>query len=288
MRKCVYIAVLLMAATSCKVATTIADTASELLRGEVVARAGSHKLHREQLENYIPTGVSREDSINLAHQYINAWAEDLLLLDMAEEQLSEAEKDVSAELEDYRRTLLKFRYQQRYIEQRLDTLVTDEEMARYYNANLGKFRLERPIVKARYLILPAGSRNLSTLRALISSDDEKSAAEAANLSTTIAIKYVDAAGTWQDALLLAQDLGMDYGKMMASLKGQFVEWTDENKVLHLACLVDMIPEGRTAPLEYCIPRIRDLILSGRKHELETQLEKDVLQNARKNNKLVIY
>lgn len=288
MRKCVYIAVLLMAATSCKVATTIADTASELLRGEVVARAGSHKLHREQLENYIPTGVSREDSINLAHQYINAWAEDLLLLDMAEEQLSEAEKDVSAELEDYRRTLLKFRYQQRYIEQRLDTLVTDEEMARYYNANLGKFRLERPIVKARYLILPAGSRNLSTLRALISSDDEKSAAEAANLSTTIAIKYVDAAGTWQDALLLAQDLGMDYGKMMASLKGQFVEWTDENNVLHLACLVDMIPEGRTAPLEYCIPRIRDLILSGRKHELETQLEKDVLQNARKNNKLVIY
>lgn len=288
MRKYVYIAVLLMAATSCKVATTIADTANELLRGEVVARAGSHKLHREQLESYIPTGVSREDSINLAHQYINAWAEDLLLLDMAEEQLSETEKNVSAELEDYRRTLLKFRYEQRYIEQRLDTLVTDEEIVRYYNANLDKFRLERPIVKARYLILPAGSKNLSTLRTLISSDDENSVAEAANLSSTIAIRYVDAANAWQDALLLAQDLGMDYGKMIASLKGQFVEWTDENKVLHMACLVDMIPEGRTAPLEYCIPRIRDLILSCRKHELERQLERDVLQDARKNNKLVIY
>ncbi len=288
MRKYVYIAVLLMAATSCKVATTIVDTTNELLRGEIVARAGSHKLHREQLESYIPTGVSREDSINLAHQYINAWAEDLLLVDMAEEQLSETEKDVSAELEDYRRTLLKYRYEQRYIEQRLDTLVTDEEIVRYYNANLDKFRLERPIVKARYLTLPAGSKNLNTLRNLISSDDAKSAAEAASLSTTVAIRYVDAANAWQDALLLAQDLGMDYGKMMASLKGQFVEWTDENKVLHLACLVDMVPEGRTAPLEYCIPRIRDLILSSRKHELETQLEQDVLQDARKNKKLVIY
>ncbi len=288
MRKYVYIAVLLMAATSCKVATTIVDTTNELLRGEIVARAGSHKLHREQLESYIPTGVSREDSINLAHQYINAWAEDLLLVDMAEEQLSETEKDVSAELEDYRRTLLKFRYEQRYIEQRLDTLVTDEEIVRYYNANLGKFRLERPIVKARYLTLPAGSKNLNTLRKLISSDDAQSAAEAANLSTTVAIRYVDAANAWQDALLLAQDLGMDYGKMMATLKGQFVEWTDEHKVLHLACLVDMVPEGQTAPLEYCIPRIRDLILSGRKHELEIQLEQDVLQDARKNKKLVIY
>lgn len=288
MRKYVYIAVLLMAATSCKVATTIVDTTNELLRGEIVARAGSHKLHREQLESYIPTGVSREDSINLAHQYINAWAEDLLLVDMAEEQLSEAEKDVSEELEDYRRTLLKFRYEQRYIEQRLDTLVTDEEIVRYYNANLGKFRLERPIVKARYLTLPAGSKNLNTLRKLISSDDAQSAAEAANLSTTVAIRYVDAANAWQDALLLAQDLGMDYGKMMATLKGQFVEWTDEHKVLHLACLVDMVPEGQTAPLEYCIPRIRDLILSGRKHELEIQLEQDVLQDARQNKKLVIY
>ena len=41
-------------------------------------------------------------------------------------------------------------------------------------------------------------------------------------------------------------------------------------------------------MEYCTPRIRDLILSSRKHELETQLEQDVLQNARQNKKLVIY
>ena len=288
MRKYVYIAALLVAATSCKVATTIADTASELLRGEVVARAGSHKLHRTQLESYIPSGVSREDSINLAHRYINAWAEDLLLLDMAEEQLSEADKDVSAELEDYRRTLLKYRYEQRYIEQRLDTLVTDEEMARYYNDNLGKFRLERPVVKARYLILPAGSKSLKTLRKLISAEDEESAVEAANLSATSAIKYVDAADTWTDALLLAQELGMDYSTMMSSLKGQFVEWTDENNVLHPAYLVEWVPAGKTAPLEYCKPRIRDLVLSSRKHELEQRLEQDVLQDARKNNKLVIY
>lgn len=288
MRKYVYIAFLFLAATSCKMATTLVDTAGELLRGEVVARAGTHRLHREQLENYIPAGVSREDSINLAHQYINAWAEDLLLLDMAEEQLSDAEKDVSAELEDYRRTLLKFRYQQRYIEQRLDTLITDEEIARYYHANPDKFRLERPVMKARYLIIPADSKNLKTLRNLISSDDENSVVEAASLSATSAIKYVDASGVWTDALLLAQNLDMDYRIMMASIKGSFVEWTDENRILHMACLLDMVPEGKTAPLEYCEPRIRDLILSSRRHELEQRLEQDVLQDARKNKKFVIY
>ena len=38
MRKYVYIAAFLMAATSCKVASTLAETATELLRGEVLTR----------------------------------------------------------------------------------------------------------------------------------------------------------------------------------------------------------------------------------------------------------
>ena len=50
----------------------------------------------------------------------------------------------------------------------------------------------------------------------------------------------------------------------------------------------MVPEGKPAPEEYVTERIRDLILSARKHELETGLEQDLLEDARKNNKFVIY
>ena len=121
------IGALMLSAVSCKMVGQIQETATELFRGEVVAKVGDHKLFRSQLDNYIPGGVSASDSAALARQYINAWAEDLLLLDMAEEQLSEAEKDVSAELERYRQTLLKYRYEQLYVDQRLDTLITDEE-----------------------------------------------------------------------------------------------------------------------------------------------------------------
>ena len=288
MRKYLYICILLLAASSCKVATTIADTASELFRGEVVARAGEHRLYRSQLESYIPSGVSAQDSANLARQYIESWAEDLLMLDMAEEQLSAQEKDVSRELEDYRRTLLKYRYEQRYINQRLDTLVKDEEIAAYYRDNAKKFALERPVVKARYLLIPAQSKSLKTLRRLSSADDEDSAVEAASLAAMAAIRYVDSADTWMDALALAQDAGMDYRKLLQAGKGHFADWTDEAGNLHLVYIADWIPEGKTAPLEYCTGRIRDLILSARKHELEAGLEKSVLEEARNNKKLVIY
>ena len=288
MRKLLYIGILLVAVCSCKVVNTLSDTANELFRGEVVARAGDHKLHLSELEKYIPQGVSSEDSTKLARQYIDAWAQELLLLDMADEQLSPAEKDVSAELEDYRRTLLKYRYEQLYINQRLDTLITTEEVNAFYKENSALFRLERPIVKARYLLIPADAKSIKNLRRLMSSEDETEVMEAASLASTSAIKYVDQADTWVDALSLAREMGIEYQKLLSGIRNQFMEYTDENGILHLAYLAEQVPEGKTAPLEYCEDRIRELILSGRKHTLEESLEQDVLEDARKNNKYVIY
>ena len=288
MRKLLFIGVLLVAVSSCKVISALTDTANELFRGEVVARAGDHKLHLSELEKYIPQGVSPEDSTKLARQYIDAWAQELLLLEMADEQLSAAEKDVSKELEDYRRTLLKYRYEQLYINQRLDTLITPEEVSSFYTENSGLFRLERPIVKARYLLIPADSKSIRKLRALMSSENEADLTEAASLASTIAIKYVDQADTWTDALSLAREMGIDYQKLLSGIHNQFMEYTDEDGILHLAYLAELVPEGKTAPQEYCEERVRDLILSARKHALEVSLEQDVLEDARKNNKYVIY
>lgn len=282
------IGALILAAVSCKMVGQIQETATELFRGEVVAKVGDHKLFRSQLDSYIPAGVSASDSAALARQYINAWAEDLLLLDMAEEQLSEADKDVSAELERYRQTLLKYRYEQLYVDQRLDTLITDEEIARYYNENPGRFKLDRPVVKARYMIIPADTRSLKALRKRMSSDDDAELAMLDSLARPVALKYVDASDNWMDIITLAQELGTDYRSLLGALKHQEAELPDDAGNLRIAYIVEMVPEGKTAPLEYCTQRVRDLILSARKHQVEVELEQNLLDDALRNNKFVIY
>lgn len=287
-KKLLFILLLALMAVSCKMARSLQETANELFRGEVVARVGSHVLHRSELESYIPAGVSADDSIGLARQYITAWAEDLLLLEMAEEQLSEQEKDVTKELEEYRRTLLKYRYEQLYIDQRLDTLVTEDELVRYYNENKDRFRLERPLLKARYMVISKDSKSLKTLKKKMASDDGAEVAEADSLGVYAAIKYVDASDTWLDAITLAQELGTDYRTLLGAMKSQLAQVDDGSGVLRIAYVADMVPEGKYAPLEYCMERIRDLILSSRKHRLEGELEKDLLEDARRNQKFVIY
>ena len=267
----------------------IAETTAELFRGEVVARAGDHRLHRSELEKFIPAGVSPEDSAALAARYINAWAEDLLLVDMAEAQLSASEKDVSKELEEYRRTLLKYRYEQLYINQRLDTLVTDAEIEAFYAENPKRFVLERPVLKARILIIPSEARQLKKIRSCMSSDDDEEVLEAQRLAFTSAIKYADMSDTWMDAITIGQELGVDYKVLLASInRNNFAEVRDESRNLHIAYITDMVAEGKTAPLEYCRDRISDLVLSARRHNLQLSLEQSLLEDARLNNKFVIY
>ena len=277
-----------LVAVSCQMVHRVTDSAAELFGDAVVARVGEHRLMRSELAEYIPAGVSSEDSLGLAQQYIKAWAEELLFLDMAESRLSKEEQDVSKELEEYRRTLLKYRYEERYINERLDTLISDEEVRNYYQEHTDKFLVERPLLKARYMIIPADSRSLKKIKELMSSDDAMDAIAADSLAFTAALRYVDSSDNWMDAILLARDLGTDEVSMMKALKGRSIELKGDDGNLRVAWVVDIVQKGSPAPLDYCAERIKDVILSARKHELVAGLEQDLLKDALGKGKFVIY
>ena len=287
MKKCLVL-IALAAATACQMVHRVSDTAAELFGDAVVARVGEHRLMRSELAAYIPAGVSSEDSLALAQSYIKSWAEELIFLDMAEKHLSAEEKDVTKDLEDYRRTLLKFRYEERYINDRLDTLISDEEVRAYYREHMDKFLVDRPLLKVRYMIIPADSRSLKTIKELMSSDDAMDAIAADSLAFTAALRYVDSSDAWMDAIILARELGTDEVSMMSALRNRTIELKGDDGLLRVAFVVDMVQKGNPAPLDYCEERIKDILLSARKHELVGGLERDLLNDALAKGKFVIY
>ena len=279
---------LALVAVSCQMVHRVSDSAAELFGDGVVARVGEHRLMRSELAAYIPAGVSSEDSLALAQSYIKAWAEELLFLDMAESRLSPEEQDVSKELEEYRRSLLRYRYEERYINERLDTLISDEEIRTYYKEHTDKFLVDRPLLKTRYMVIPADSKSLRKIKELMGSDDAMDAIAADSLAFTAAVKYVDSSDSWMDAILLARDLGTDETSMMKALRGRFIELKGDDGNLRVAYVVDIVQKGSPAPLEYCEERIKDIILSARKHALSGGLERDLLNDALAKGKFVLY
>lgn len=273
--------IVLLVCVSCK-------TISSVLRDDqVVAKVGRHRLYKSEIDKVIPVSATPQDSMALALQYVNTWASDLVFLDMAEEHLSKADKDVSAELEDYRRSLLKYRYEQQFVNERLDTAVTDAEIQEYYENHGKHFELEVPIVKARYMRISADSPNLGLIKKKMSSADVNDLVEADSLAYFSAEKYTDYSGEWIDVVRLARNFGVDYGTLLSKAAGSMVEMKGDDGKVDVAYIEDFMGAGDVAPIEYCYTRIKDIIISIRKHKLITDLERDLLENARSKGKFEI-
>ena len=256
---------------------------------QVVAKVGKNKLYRSELERFIPNMVSGADSARLAEQYINTWAMDLLYLDVAEKELSKGELDVSADLEDFRRSLLKYRYEQRYINDRLDTLVTDEQIRQYYEAHQADFELKRPVLKVRFVDVMKDSPNKDAILRMMSSQEYNDVQRADTLAKSTALRYFDSSDTWMDANELAKSFGLDYTQMLSYLRwDNTIRYEPADRADLMVAYVCDIRNNGPAPLDYCADRIRDILMSARKHNLMNSLERDLLENALESKQFVIY
>lgn len=256
---------------------------------KLVASVGKQKLYVSDIASIIPEGTSPEDSVNMALQYINSWASEILFSKVAEEQLSKAELDVSKEIEDYKRSLYKYRYEQRYINDRLDTVISSSQIEQYYKSHIELFRLDVPIVKARFLDIMQESPNLEILKSKMSSEDYIDLEQADSLAYSSALKYIDTSDKWVDMVTFARNFGVDYGTLLSRMDSHgFIEIPDERGDVKIAYICDIQKAGTISSLEYSTERIRDIIISSRRHALLSSLEQELLDNAKEKKKLMIY
>lgn len=276
------ISVVLPAISSCRAISSF------LANDEVVAQVGQEKLYRSDIDKVVPKGLMPDDSVRLTRQYINSWASDRVYLKIAEQQLSKAERDVTVELEDYRKSLLKYRYEQLYVNERLDTSVTHEHVEEYYLSHTDKFILERPIVKARFLNIAADSPTLKLIRKKMSSMEVDDLVEADSLAFSSALKFTTWSDRWIDATVLAKEYLMDYSDVLSGMNKGWIEMVDTTGQMRLTFVSDLMSKGKVAPLEFCEEKIKDIIISARKQKLIMNLEQDLLNDARENGQYIIY
>lgn len=277
--------IVLLAMTSCE---TVTSFVRELRYGQVVAKVGSHRLYASELASYIPDSASPEDSTRLALQYINTWASDQLFTDVAERELSKSEKNVDSELEDYRHSLLKYRYEQKYVNQRLDTAVTKAQIEKYYDDHAENFKFSLPIAKAVYMNISADSPNLEIIKKKMRSDKPEARIEADSIAFSSAFRYTDFGDRWVDLVKLSREVGTDYGTLLSQVRDGYAELPDGNGNLNIVYFFSLMRAGQTGPVEYFEEQIRDIILSTRKQALLSRLERDLIENARNQENFVIY
>lgn len=138
---------------------------------DLLAIAGDKSLYLKDISGVIPTGLDSLEHSLFLKDLVFKWVEDQALLNRAELNLNEDQKDFQKEIEKFRASLITYEYEQKYIRQKLDTVVSKLEVETFYNQRPENFQLKDYVVKARFLKIDENAPKLKKIEKWITSSD---------------------------------------------------------------------------------------------------------------------
>ncbi|MGC8823168.1 MAG: hypothetical protein ACP5PZ_01050 [Bacteroidales bacterium] len=252
-----------------------------------LAKVGNAVLYKSDLAPLIQPGMTHSDSVVLVKSIIEKWVRKQLIMQQALLNLTEAEKNVEKELEEYRTSLIIYKYEQKYIQQRLDTVVSEDEMQKYYTDNLQSFILTTSVAKVQYIQLPLQVKP-DLLRQWLLEANAESVKKIEEFCYQVALKYEYFGDRW----VSFDNLKMLFPYTLAPTdqylaNNRLYEVTDTS-FRYLLYLREVKLKGTQAPYEFVRDNIRNIIILKRKQKLVNDLENNIYLDALNKNKFTIY
>lgn len=271
---------------------------------DVAAEAYGEVLTWDSLATWVPDDLSLEDSAAFAERVIDRWMREQVMLAQARTHLQTERSSLEKALEAYRRSLLINTYETRYVDSRLDTEVSEEDVAAYYEAHPELFTLHDHAVRVLYLHLPDPKVAAEARGANWSKKDQKdwdkqvreveAWLERAD-STSIpelerwciergAVHHVDHEAWWAVSELLDEVPLSLYRVEDQIQRISPLSFTAQDR-LYFVRFLDHGLKGKTAPLDVARDQITELLLQRRRQQLLDALRDTLLQQAWANGDL---
>jgi hypothetical protein len=253
-----------------------------------LAKVGENILFLDDLQSILPTGLSPDDSLMMAEDYIKKWIMNELLVKKAEENLSPLQKDLTKELNEYRSSMLTYRYKMELMLQRLDTIVEETEISAYYGQNKENFILNRDIVKAIFIKIPAEVTKPEQVKVFCEQVSDDNLRELREFCLKYAITFDIFVDNWVELDLIAQNLPEPIEDKNRFLRRNAIIEIRDNDFYYLLCVIDYRLANNMAPVEYVKENIKNLIINRRRIDFLKKIEDDVYLEGIRNNKFKLY
>ena len=239
------------------------------------------ELYYSDVQHLITPGLNTQDSLNLLNVICEKWAKEQLLVQKAKINLPLIQQNVSAQVESYENALLIYFYQKELVNQKLDTLVSQEEIESYYQKNKQNFLLKNSVAKVNFIKLKKEVPYLWKVKQLYKKTDEESILSLEDYCYQFADKYYI-----EDNWLYLKDIFSAFPKSYVSnsslYEGQTINLL-ENDYYYFLYIKKYKSKGSVSPLEMVGSQIRSIILNKRKIDFLKHVEMDLYQNALSKN-----
>ncbi|MDR6966183.1 hypothetical protein J2X31_000176 [Flavobacterium arsenatis] len=256
---------------------------------ESIARVGDSFLYKEDIKDLVAAGTSKQDSVLIVKSFIDRWATQKLLIEAANLNLNDEKKiEFDNLIRQYKSDLYTKAYIEEIVKTTVDTVISEKELKEYYDNNKENFRTNGTLVQLRYINLPKDHPKFSTIRSKFL-DFRKSDKK---FWDTYQIQFKNSAlndSVWVELNEVYRKLPFinpdNQGKYIA--EGISFEKPDSLNV-YLVKIKKTINKNEISPFVYLKPTLQQVILNRRKLELIKKFEKEITDDAIKNNKYEIY
>lgn len=257
-------------------------------QGNELARVNNKYLYESDVVGLVPENTSTHDSIMMVRNYIDNWVRTRLMIEQAEKNILIQNLDLEKQLEKYRNSLIIYHYESELIRQKLDTVVSEEEIEQYYNDNLDDFELKENIAKLHYVIVENDDEKVALFEEIYKLPDSllldslesfsKFFTYAHFLDTTIWVKFDE----------LIDIIPIETYNQELFLKGNRQVRLEDEDFIYLLTFVDFKITDDTSPIDFEQNNIRHIIIQKRKMKLIKKLRNDIYENAVQKNEFEIY
>lgn len=256
--------------------------------GRPLAKVGDRILYYSEVRNMLPDEISASDSTLMVEDYIKKWVQKELVIQKAEENLSAEQKDVTKELEEYRKSLILYKYEKEMVRQKMDTLVTQASIREYYVKNLETFVLTRNVVRAVFMKIPVKKANPAQIKLLCQDESDENFRDLREYCMLNAKSYDLFNSAWVDFdLVLSNMPGKIEDQESFLAKNKILEKQDYD-YYYLVYIYDYFLKGQQAPVDYYSSQIKSLILNKRKISFLKKIEEDIYNEGIRNKKFELY
>jgi len=252
-----------------------------------LARVYDNYFFLEDLSDF-QKGLSKEDSTAMVKNLIELWMQKELMLNKAEKNLSDEDKDIEKIVQDYRASLLIDKYKREFLKEKLDTTILESDIEKYYNKYAESFANNQVIVKAHFVKIPVVSDNVPLFRQQFASNISSDTTEIRNYIRRNATISNDYTNKWITFSEIAGMLPSPITNIEPILKStNFIQNQDED-YFYFVRFDEYKLAGEIKPLELVSEDIRLLLINKRKTELLKTLEINIYQNAIESGNIEIF
>lgn len=254
-------------------------------KGKPLARVGNSFLYEEDLQG---TLVINGDSIQSVKNYIQNWIRETLLLQKAEQNLQGSMEKFDKLAQDYRKSLVTYEYESELIRQKLDTVVSDEEIGKYYEENKENFELKDNIIKVVYVKVRKNAPKVERVKTWYRSEAVNDKDEL----STYCLQYADNFYLDDNTWLLFDDILKEipiklYDKEAFLQNNRHIE-TQDSTFYYFVNIRGFMMRKSISPLSFERENVRNILLNKRKVELIRQMREDIYKEGMNNRSFEVY